>query len=164
MANIHKPDFDEPRDRDGFRAQRARIGRQAGTRDLGASLWEIPPGEAAYPYHYHLAEEELIVVLSGRLRLRTPEGWTSLDAGDVVSFPVGEKGGHQLVNDGTEPARVLALSTQKPDVVIYPDSGKLGAFERLPEGGGLYKLFRLADEVDYWEGESPPKRGESAPK
>jgi uncharacterized cupin superfamily protein len=156
MANIYKPDFDEPRDRDGFRAQRARIGRQVGTRDLGASLWEIPPGEAAYPYHYHLAEEELIVVLSGRLRLRTSEGWTSLDAGDVVAFPAGEEGAHQIANGGAEAARVLSLSTQKPDVVIYPDSGKLGAFERVPEGGGLYKLFRLDDEVDYWEGETPP--------
>jgi uncharacterized cupin superfamily protein len=156
MANIYRPDFDEPRDRDGFRAQRARIGRQVGTRDLGASLWEIPPGEAAYPYHYHLAEEELIVVLKGRLRLRTPEGWTQLEEGDVVSFRAGEEGGHQIVNDGAEPARVLAVSTQKPDVVIYPDSGKLGAFERVPEGGGLYKLFRMDDEVDYWEGETPP--------
>jgi uncharacterized cupin superfamily protein len=157
MANIFRPDFDEPRDRDGFRALRARIGRQVGTRDLGASLWEIPPGEAAYPYHYHLAEEELIVVLRGQLRLRTPEGWKELQEGDVVSFPVGEDGGHQIVNDGDEPARVLSLSTQRPDVVIYPDSGKLGAFERIPEGGGLYKLFRLDDEVDYWEGETPPR-------
>jgi uncharacterized cupin superfamily protein len=156
VANIYRPHFDEPRDRDGFRALRARIGRQVGTRDLGASLWEIPPGEAAYPYHYHLAEEELIVVLKGRLRLRTPEGWTQLDEGDAVSFAVGEEGGHQIVNDGGEPARVLAVSTQKPDVVIYPDSGKLGAYERIPEGGGLYKLFRMDDEVDYWEGETPP--------
>jgi uncharacterized cupin superfamily protein len=156
MTNIYDPNLDEPRDRDGFRARRARIGRQIGTRDLGASLWEIPAGEAAYPYHYHLAEEELIVVLKGQLRLRTPEGWAQLDEGDVVSFRVGEEGGHQIVNDGAEPARVLAVSTQKPDVVIYPDSGKLGAFERVPDGGGLYKLFRMDDEVDYWEGEFPP--------
>jgi uncharacterized cupin superfamily protein len=156
MTNIYRPDFDESRDRDGFRALRARLGRQVGTRDLGASLWEIPPGEAAYPYHYHLAEEELIVVLKGRLRLRTPDGWTQLEEGDVVSFRAGEEGGHQLFNDGTDTARVLSVSTQKPDVVIYPDSEKLGAFERIPEGGGLYKLFRLDDEVDYWEGETPP--------
>jgi uncharacterized cupin superfamily protein len=160
MANIYKPDFDEPRDRDGFRVSRARIGRQLGTRDLGASLWEIPPGEAAYPYHYHLAEEELIVVLSGRLRLRTPDGWASLDEGDVASFPVGEGGAHQLVNDGAEPARVLSLSTQSgSEICVYPDSGKLGAFDDRPDGDGLYKLFMLDDEVDYWEGETPPAVG-----
>jgi uncharacterized cupin superfamily protein len=156
MTNIYQPVFDEPRKHPGFTAGRARIGRQAGTRELGASLWEIPAGQAAYPYHYHLAEEELIVVLTGRLRLRTAEGWRRLEEGDVVSFPVGEQGGHQLVNDGEATARMLAVSTQRPDVVVYPDSGKLGAFERRPEGGGLYKLFRLDDEVDYWEGERAP--------
>jgi uncharacterized cupin superfamily protein len=157
VANIHEPKFDEPRDRDGFRARRARIGRQLGTRDLGLSLWEIPPGEAAYPYHYHLAEEELIIVISGRLRLRTPEGSRELAAGDVVSFPVGEEGAHQLVNDDAEPARILSMSTQSgSEICVYPDSGKLGAFDDRPDGNGLYKIFKLEDEVDYWEGETPP--------
>jgi uncharacterized cupin superfamily protein len=156
MTNIYHPDFDEDRDRDGFRSLRARLGRQAGTRDLGASLWEIPPGEAAYPYHFHLAEEELVIVLSGSLRLRTPEGWRPLEEGDVVAFGVGEVGAHQIVNDGASPARMFALSTQRPDIVVYPDSRKLGAFERRPEGGGLHELFRLDDAVDYWEGENPP--------
>jgi uncharacterized cupin superfamily protein len=158
MANIYDPEFDELRDRDGFRVRRARLGRQAGTRDLGASLWEIPPGEAAYPYHWHLAEEELLVVIEGSLRLRTPEGWSRLERGDVISFPVGEGGGHQVANDGEETAVMLALSTQRPDIVVYPDSGKIGVFERRPEGGGLYELFRIADAVDYWEGEQPPSR------
>jgi uncharacterized cupin superfamily protein len=160
MANIYRPKFDEPRDRDGFRARRARVGRQLRTRGLGVSLWEIPPGEAAYPYHYHLVEEELIVVISGRLRLRTPEGWRDLAEGDVVSFPVGEDGAHQLMNDAAEPARMLSLSTQSgSEICIYPDSGKLGAFGDRPDGDGLYKLFRFDDEVDYWEGETRPQSG-----
>lgn len=53
--------------------------------------------------------------------------------------------------------RFLAFSTNgEPEIVMYPDSGKLGVFERLPQGGGLYKLFRLEDEVGYWDGEEPP--------
>jgi hypothetical protein len=40
--------------------------------------------------------------------------------------------------------------------VIYPDSGKLGAYERLPDGGGLRALFRLRDSVDYHDGEQAP--------
>ena len=157
MPNIYHPDFDEPREHPGFRARRARIGRQAGTRDLGVSLWEIPPGEASYPYHFHFAEEELIIVLAGTPKLRTPEGWRTLEEGEVVSFPVGEKGGHQLVNDGPEPARLLSVSTQRTEVVVYPDSGKVGAFEDRPDGEGMAKLFRVEDAVDYWEGEAPPE-------
>ena len=72
MANLNDPEFDE---HPGFRCRRARLGRQAGAERLGLSLWEIPPGQAAYPYHYHLGEEELVVVLSGQPSLRTADGW-----------------------------------------------------------------------------------------
>ena len=157
MVNLNRPEFDEPREHPGFECSRARIGRQAGTQRLGASLWEVPPGEAAYPYHWHLTEEELVVVLSGRPSLRTPEGWSELEEGDVVPFLVGEDGGHQIANRTDEPVRFLALSTQGlPDVVIYPDSDKLGAFERRPEGGGLSEMYRRGDAVDYYDGETPP--------
>ncbi len=157
MPNIDHPDFDEPLNHPGFACSRARLSRQAGSERLGLSLWELPPGQAAYPYHHHLAEEELIVVLQGRPSLRTPHGWQELPQGEVVAFPRGERGAHQLVNRTEETVRFLAVSTSgEPDVVFYPDSGKIGAFERLPQGGGLFKLFRETDAVDYYEGERPP--------
>ena len=155
--NLSDADFDEPREAEGFRARRARIGRQLGSDKLGASYWELPPGQAAYPYHWHMTEEELLVVTDGRPSLRTPDGWRDLEAGEVVAFPRGEEGGHQLMNRTDDTVRFLAFSTQPgPDIVMYPDSGKVGAFERRPEGGGLYELFRLEDAVDYYEGETPP--------
>lgn len=153
MANIYEPEWDEPRDRDGFRARRARLGYQLGTERIGVSLWELPPGELAYPYHFHLAEEELLVVLEGAPLLRTPEGVRRLTRGEVVGFPAGEEGAHQLRNDGDEPVRLLAVSTHgQPDVVVYPDEGKIGAAERRPDGSGLKLFFRESDAVDYWEG------------
>jgi uncharacterized cupin superfamily protein len=157
MPNLYQPDFDEPRRHPGFNCDRARLGRQAGSVGLGASLFAIPPGEAAYPYHFHLGEHELLFVLSGRPSLRTPSGWRDLEEGEVVAFGLGEEGAHQLVNRTPEEIRVLAISTGgAPDIVLYPDSGKVGAFERLPEGGGLHALFRSDDAVDYWEGETAP--------
>jgi uncharacterized cupin superfamily protein len=154
--SIERPEYDEPREHPGFTCRRARLGRQAGTRQLGLSLWELPPGEAAYPYHWHLAEEELIVVLEGAPSLRTPTGWEELEPGDVVSFLVGEEGAHQIVNRTEQDVRFLAFSNQQAEVVVYPDSDKVGAYERAPEGGGLRLLFRRGDAVDYYEGESPP--------
>jgi uncharacterized cupin superfamily protein len=154
--NIERPDFDEPREQPGFRALRARLGRQAGSERVGCSLWELAPGEAAYPYHYHLVEEELVIVLAGRPSLRTPQGWRELEQGEAVAFPVGEGGAHQLMNRTGEPVRFLAFSNQAPDIVVYPDSRKLGANERRPDGGGLRAMFRLEDEVGYYERETPP--------
>jgi uncharacterized cupin superfamily protein len=158
MANINEPVFDEPREHPGFRALRARLSRQAGSERLGLSLWDLPPGQAAYPYHHHLGEEELIVVLAGRPSLRTPTGWRDLSEGEVVAFLRGEQGAHQLVNRTEESVRFLAFSTSgDPDIVVYPDSGKVGAFQRLPDGGGLRAMFRSSDAVDYHDGERPPE-------
>jgi len=155
--NIEKPDFDDVRDEDGFRANRARLGRQAGAQRLGLSLWEVPPGQAAYPYHAHLTEEEIVVVLDGRPSLRTPDGWRELERGEVVTFPRGEGGAHQILNRTDDQVRFLAASTGgEPDVVIQPDSGKVGAFERRPDGGGVRLWFRVEDARGYYDGESPP--------
>jgi len=157
MPNIHDPVFDEPREQPGFRCLRARLSRDAACERLGLSLWELPPGETAYPYHYHLAEEELLIVLEGQPGLRTPTGWRDLRPGEVVAFLRGERGAHQLVNHTDTAVRFLAFSTSgEPDIVIRPDSGTLGAYERLPQGGGLRSVFRLGDAVDYYDGELPP--------
>jgi uncharacterized cupin superfamily protein len=155
-TNIKQPEFDEPREHRGFNCRRARIGRQAGSEKVGASLWELPAGEAAYPYHWHVAEEELLVVLDGEPSLRTPDGWRELSEGEVVSFPTGEEGAHQIVNRTGETIRFLAISNQQPDIVVRPDSKTVGVFERRPEGGGLYAHFRLGDEINYFEGEKGP--------
>ena len=157
MPNLNDPEFDEPREQAGFLARRARLGRQAGAERLGLSLWEVDPGEAAYPYHAHLTEEEIVVLLEGRPSLRTPNGWRELEPGEIVAFMPGEDGAHQIVNRSDEVVRFLAISTSGiPDVVLQPDSGKIGAFERRPDGGGMRKWFRSEDAVDYYEGEKPP--------
>ena len=157
MTNLHRPDYDEPREHPGFVAKRARLSRQAGAVDLGLSLWEVPPGEAAYPYHFHLNEEELVIVLDGSPSLRTPGGTRRLERGEIVSFLAGEEGAHQLVNDTEETVRFLAFSPSgTADVVVYPDSGKVGAYERRPDGSGMRLMFREGDAVDYYEGETPP--------
>jgi hypothetical protein len=50
-----------------------------------------------------------------------------------------------------------------PEAVVYPDSNKVGILSRPPGSAGdedeLAAWFRLADEVDYWEGEEPPEAG-----
>ena len=85
------------------------------------------PGERSFPYHYEYGGEEWLVVVAGRPTLRDPEGEHELRPGDVVCFPEGPEGAHQVRNDTDEPIRVLIASTKSlPDAAVYPDSGKIG--------------------------------------
>jgi uncharacterized cupin superfamily protein len=160
VANVFEPQFDDSEDRPGFRNRRARIGWQAGTERLGASVYELPPGQATFPYHWHAANEELLVVLRGRPSLRGPEGWRDLGEGEVIALPRGERGAHQLVNRSDEPARVLMVSEMNtPEVNVYPDTGKVGALTRPPgsrRGEGMSEFFLPGDATDYWAGEPTP--------
>jgi uncharacterized cupin superfamily protein len=157
--NAFSPEFEPERDVDGFRCSRARLGRQAGNRQLGASLYELPPGQATFPYHFHVANEELLIVMQGRPSLRSPDGWRELAEGEVVSFPPGASGAHQVANRGSSPARVLVLAEMNaPELAVFPDSGKVGAFEVAPghPDEGLELFLPQEAAVGYWEGEAPP--------
>jgi uncharacterized cupin superfamily protein len=97
---------------------------------LGASVYELGPGNWLI-YHFHHGAEELLVVLKGTPTLRTPEGERVLDEGDVVFFPAGPDGAHALRNDTEEPARFVMVSDHpSPEVVEYPDLGQITAQAR----------------------------------
>jgi uncharacterized cupin superfamily protein len=159
MANVFEPEFDADQERPGFTCRRAKLGRQGGAELLGASLYEIPPGQATFPYHAHTANEEMLIVLRGRPHLRTPEGWRELTEGEVVTFRRGEEGAHQVHNRGGAEVRVLVLSTMiAPEVNLYPDTGRLMAATRAPgaTGEGFQETYRREEASDYWQGEEPP--------
>ena len=132
-------------DHGNFRGRRKPLGGQK----LTAGLWELQPGKKSFPMHLHHVTEEALFVISGKAKVRTPEGETEIGPGDYVSFPPGGPA-HQLINHGEEPLVYLGLSaTHGHDIVEYPDSGKLAA----SVGGGKRFVFRQKDQAEYWEGE-----------
>jgi uncharacterized cupin superfamily protein len=128
--NISDPDFHfDADDPDGFRSGMFRLGPDLGAQHTGTSVYELPPGQALCPYHYEYGEEEWLLVLSGRPTLRTPDGSEQLAPFDVVCFPEGPAGAHQVRNDSDEPSRVLMYSSISPTAVsVYPDSDKIGVW------------------------------------
>ena len=133
MPNIYDPDFDADRDEPPYRWRRSRIGRQTGARQLGASLFELPPGAHSFPLHIHYANEEMLVVIAGRPTMDTLEGKRVLEPGEVVALPAGRDGAHRVVNDTDEPVRVLLVSTMHaPDINEFPETGELWARSYVP--------------------------------
>ena len=157
-ANLFQPVFDDEGEQPGFAHRRARLGRHAGSERLGASLYELDPGQAVCPYHWHGAEEEMLIAVSGRPSLRTAEGWRELEAGDVVAFATGVQGAHQVANRSEETVGVLLLSESKdPEVCGYPDSRKIMADAFLGSPDEISHMWRVEDAVDYYESEPPPQ-------
>src|SRR4029078_12413099 len=79
---------------------------------------EVEPGSRLWPYHTHYLNEEWVIVLRGEPTLRTVEGEHVLKEGDVVCFPRGKEGAHQIINRTSSPIRVLMLSSMTPGEVI----------------------------------------------
>ncbi|MGA9860018.1 MAG: cupin domain-containing protein [Solirubrobacteraceae bacterium] len=130
----------------GFRARYQELGPMLGSQLIGASVYELDPGERLGPYHYEIGNEECLLVLAGTPTLRHPQGRDVLEVGDMIAFPDGSAGAHQLINECTVIARVVMFSTKRePYACAYPDSNKVST---------VAGIFRATDTVDYWDGEA----------
>ncbi len=138
--NLLAPEFDHSSERDGYQWGGARVGQAVGAEQIGASLYELGDGQRSYPYHFHHGIEEWLLVVAGSPRVRTPDDERVLQRGDVLCFPVGAGGGHQVSGPGTV---LIVAENRAPDVVEYPDSG---AVEVRPPG----TIFRSGDPPDLW--------------
>jgi uncharacterized cupin superfamily protein len=151
-VNLHElvPEY-AAEDPEGYRAGMARFGPSIGASQMGATVYELPPGQSICPYHYEYPEEEWLVVLAGRVVLRHPRGEQELGEGDVVCFPPGPEGAHKVTSLGDGVARVLMSSTKRtPAIAVYPDSDKVAIFP----GDDRDRLMMRRDTLDYWDGEA----------
>jgi uncharacterized cupin superfamily protein len=61
-------------------------------------IYEIPPGKTNWPLHYHTCNEEIFYIIEGFGEVVTESGVLTVKSGDILRFPAGEKGVHQLKN------------------------------------------------------------------
>ena len=122
--NIWTEEWDEGEDWSGggSKAKRLPHGEQ-----LGATAYELGPGNFCV-YHFHHAAEEMLVVLDGEMTMKTEHGERCVRRGEVVMFPAGPAGAHGFRNDGDGDGkcRYLMISTHPaPEVAEYPELGQI---------------------------------------
>jgi uncharacterized cupin superfamily protein len=160
IVNWEKVPFVERAQGERYACRIAPVGAAVGSQRLGFNITEVPPGKRPFPYHGHRANEEMFFILEGEGSVRLPGGTVKIRKGDFISVPPGPASAHQLVNDSAATLRYLAVSTMElPEVVEYPDSGKIGLTAGThggrPAGEGTLRHFaRVKDGVDYWDGEA----------
>ena len=109
---------------------------------LGASLYELGRGNFMV-FHFHHGSEELLVVLRGQPTLRTRAGERQLQEGEVVHFPTGPEGAHEIRNDTGTPVRyVVAGIRVSPEIVEYPDLKKVTGRSR----HGIFFIHDVEEE------------------
>ena len=114
------------------------------------SVYEIPPLKSAYPYHYHVNNEETFYIISGEGVLKTPDGERAVSAGELIFFPANSAGAHKLtITSPTEKLIYIDFDViHDLDVTLYPDSDKIAVW-----GKNINRVYDLDSNVDYYKGE-----------
>jgi uncharacterized cupin superfamily protein len=143
----------DPSDPETYKAGANRFGPAIGASRMGATVYEIPPGQSLCPYHYE-SEEEWLLVLRGRLTVRHPEGEDVLGPGDITAFPVGPAGAHKTTNNGGETVRLVMFATSDPiGYCVYPDSDKISFWGDSSDERDHTVRVRRGERLDYYDGE-----------
>ncbi len=161
VVNVHdaKAFSNRPGESRKFGALIAPLSGALGLSGLGAMFVTVEPGRRAFPFHNHLGNDEMFVILEGAGTYRFGETEYPVKVGDVCAAPRGGADtAHQIINSCDKPLKYLGISTSNdPDIAEYPDSGKFAALGIAPGpsfGAAHFKhVGRREDARDYWEGE-----------
>lgn len=99
-----------------------RLGDAGGLTQFGANLVTLEPGALSSLRHWHLNEDEFVMVTQGECTLVQDAGETVMRPGDCAAFPAGSTDGHQFINRSSFVARFLVVGTKAPrEVATYSD-------------------------------------------
>lgn len=136
----------------GIKTLFPRLGAITGSKHFVFDIRRLDPDMFSFPYHFHRNAEELILILTGEMTLRSKDGFQVLTAGELVFFEIGETSAHQFYNHSDAPCSYLDLRTTVGiDITEYPDSGKINI---LPS----WELYEKNIQVNYNKGEENVKQ------
>jgi uncharacterized cupin superfamily protein len=113
----YPPPYDAPMGKRHYR----RLAPTAGIEDFGVSHVVLEPGGISSQRHWHVGEDEVVIMLEGEAVLIEDKGETALNPGEIAAFPKGIANGHHLVNRSDRPCIFVAIGKQATSDCHYPD-------------------------------------------
>ena len=99
-----------------------RVGDAGGLTQFGANIVILEPNAKSSLRHWHLNEDEFVMVSQGEVVLIDDHGETPMVAGECATFPANDQNGHHFVNRSKFEARFLVVGTKAPsEVATYSD-------------------------------------------
>ncbi len=123
-----------------------RLGEAGGLTQFGVNLVTLQPGALSSLRHWHLHEDEFVLVTEGECILVQDEGETLMQTGDCAAFPAGTPDGHHIINRTGKIARFLVIGSKaKAEVATFSDVDM-----QVHQSGGMNR-FTHKDGTD-WAG------------
>jgi uncharacterized cupin superfamily protein len=98
------------------------LGEAGGLTQFGVNLVMLEPGALSSLRHWHMAEDEFVMVTEGECTLVQDAGPVVMRAGDCAAFPAGVADGHHFRNHTDRVAKFLVIGTKAPrEVATYSD-------------------------------------------
>lgn len=99
-----------------------RLGDAGGLTQFGVNLVSLEPGALSSLRHWHMAEDEFVMVTEGECVMVQDEGETVMRPGDCAAFPAGSPNGHHFINRSDRVAKFLVIGSRaKREVATYSD-------------------------------------------
>ena len=99
-----------------------RLAEAGGLTQFGVNLVTLQPGALSSLRHWHLVEDEFVMITAGECALVEDGGETLMRAGDCAAFPANSPNGHHFINRSAAPASFLVIGSKAPrEVVTYSD-------------------------------------------
>lgn len=125
-----------------------RLGDAGGLTQFGVNLVTLQAGAMSSLRHWHLAEDEFVMVTLGEVTMVTDTGPETMRVGDCAAFPAGSPNGHHFINHTNAPAQFLVVGSKAArEVATYSDVDLMVTME------GGRATFTRKDGTPY--GETP---------
>ncbi|TNF84966.1 MAG: cupin domain-containing protein [Gammaproteobacteria bacterium] len=96
------------------------LGMPAGLTQMGLHLIRLEPGFDSTQFHYHDADEEFVLVLSGQGQAFIGDETFDVGPGDFMGFPAPSPGHGLHNNSETDLVYLVGGESNPSDVVHYP--------------------------------------------